>query len=79
MNTGQTDLQYLLRSIEPELSDRTYVFCTMPDERRDELERRAVLLFCEREGLTAVLPKTDAERIGIDYAFPSRMITLTVH
>ena len=26
-----------------------------------------------------MLPKTDAERIGIDYAFPSRMITLTVH
>ena len=51
----------------------------MPDERRDELERRAVLLFREREGLTAVLPKTDAERIGIDYAFPSRMITLAVH
>ena len=37
------------------------------------------MLFREREGLTAVLPKTDAERIGIDYAFPSRMITLAVH
>ena len=79
MNTGQANLQDLLRSIEPELRDRTYVFCTVPDEMRDELESRAVLLFREREGLTAVLPKTDAERIGIDYAFPSRMITLTVH
>ena len=71
MNTGQANLQDLLRSIEPELRDRTYVFCTVPDKMRDELELRAVLLFREREGLTAVLPKTDAERIGICLLYTS--------
>ena len=79
MSTGQTNLQDLLRSIQPVLHDEIYVFCTITAERREELEGRAALLFREREGLTAVLPKTEAEHIGVDYAFPSRMITLTVH
>ena len=37
------------------------------------------MLFREREGLTAVLPKAEAEHIEVDYAFTSRMITLSVH
>ena len=79
MNTGQINLQNLLCSMNPELRDEVYVFCSIPSGKREELEQQAALLFREREGLTAVLPKIDAERIGVDYAFPSRVITLAVH
>lgn len=79
MKGGQTDLEQLLRSMEPELLDDVYAFCTIAPEQLSELAVQPTLLFGEREGMTAILPKAEAERAGLEYAFPSRRITLTVH
>ncbi len=79
MKGGQTDLQHLLRSMEPELLDEVYVFCTIEPERLGDVDVQPTLLFREREGLTLVLPKAEAERADLDGAFPSRLIALTVH
>jgi hypothetical protein len=37
------------------------------------------LVFREREGTTLVIRREEAERLGMDAQFASRLITLTVH
>lgn len=79
MSAGQTDLEQLVRSMGPKLLEGVYVFCSVSPDRLAELAAHATLVFREQEGLTIVLPKATAERAGLDGAFPSRQITLTVH
>eukprot|EP00049_Salpingoeca_infusionum_P005267 m.90332 g.90332 ORF g.90332 m.90332 type:complete len:196 (-) comp12914_c1_seq7:969-1556(-) len=39
----------------------------------------AIMIFREREGTTAIISREKAERLDLDYQFPCRMITLTIH
>lgn len=77
--SGEKNLGTLLRSMRPELVEQVYVFCTMPPDKLTDLKAMPKLLFYEEEGLTVVLPKIDAVKYGLDFSFPSRMITLSVH
>jgi len=73
---AETDLRVLLREMNPALAEGEYVFATaarMP-EGADP-----VGTFREPEGLTLILPRAQAERLGLAFTFPCRMITLRVH
>ncbi len=74
---GESDLQKLLAGMNPELREEEYVFATT----RDALPASVPILghFQEREGVTVILARREAERIGLPYTFPCRMITLNVH
>jgi hypothetical protein len=76
--TGETSLGALLRSMAPELNDGEYVFCTVPDISR--VTGAEVLgSIREREGLTVILERSQAQASGLDAEYVMAWITLTVH
>ncbi len=72
---GETDLQTLLRSMEPVLDPGEFVFATCAGE----VPAEALCLFREREGTSLILRREEAERLGLPHTYRCRMITLTVH
>jgi uncharacterized protein len=75
---GETDLQKLLKNLQPERNPGEYVFCQV-----DSYEKAAALnplcLFQEREGVSVILPKQQADDIGLLYSSVCAWITLRVH
>ncbi|MDC6379536.1 ACT domain-containing protein [Pseudomonas graminis] len=76
--TGETSLGALLRSMNPELNDGEYVFCTVADGSHVQ-GIEVVGSFREREGLTVILERNQAQRLGLDCDYVMAWITLTVH
>ncbi len=75
MEVGERNLEELLRRMDPALAPGEFVFAAGPlPEGVDALCR-----FREPEGVTSILDRADAERLGIEFTFPCRMITLRVH
>jgi hypothetical protein len=79
MKRGEHDLGILLRSMEPSLADEEYVFVSMEESRRTDLNIDALLTFKEKEGVTLVLDKTTADSHSLEYLATWSMITLSVH
>ena len=77
--TSERDLDALLRNMKPDMLDGTFVFYTLAPSASIPTIISPVLTFREREGTTLVVLHEEAERAGLCYAFPSRLITLTVH
>ncbi|MYM60017.1 ACT domain-containing protein [Vibrio sp. OCN044] len=77
--SGITDLDQLLSSIQPKLSDGEFVFSTVEGDLQNYTELKPLASFIEAEGLTLVLEKGIAEKSGIDFEGVYRQITLTVH
>lgn len=76
--TGETSLNTLLRSMSPELNNGDYVFCTLADA---SLLNGAEVLgsFREREGLTVIIERQQAQDLGLNFEYVAAWITLTVH
>ncbi|QQZ40884.1 ACT domain-containing protein [Pseudomonas sp. SK3(2021)] len=75
---GETSLDTLLRSMSPQLNPGDYVFCSIAD--RGLLEGTDVLgSFREQEGLTVILERQQAERLGLGFDYVAAWITLNVH
>ena len=77
--TGERSLDTLLRNMQPQMLDGTFVFCTLAPSATIPATINPVLTFREREGTTLVIRQEEAERAGLRREFPSRLITLTVH
>lgn len=75
---GERNLRTLLRGMNPVLHPGTFAFCCFADSRLPP-DLTPVGTFGEEEGLTAIVPLEQAQALGIDYQFESRMVTLTVH
>lgn len=79
---GETNLDILLKSINPILKDGEYVFCSINDQdrhREDWISLEPIAFFHEVEGLTLVLRQEVAEQANLPYGATFRMITLSVH
>ncbi|GGZ07867.1 ACT domain-containing protein [Streptomyces nitrosporeus] len=76
--TGERDLRTLLRGMRPELNPGRYVFTTLPDGGTPP-GVDPVVTVAEREGLTLVLPESQAVRAGLAHDFVAAWITLRVH
>ncbi|OLF51625.1 ACT domain-containing protein [Pseudomonas chlororaphis] len=75
---GETALDTLLRSMSPQLNRGDYVFCSIAD--RALLDDCEVLgSFREQEGLTVILERQQAERLGLGFDYVAAWITLNVH
>lgn len=74
---GTKVLQSLLASIQPEMDDRTYVYCTVPEGGQCDIPH--VFHFREKEGMTVVTSLKTAEALQLPYTYPCRLITLNVH
>lgn len=75
----ETNLQKLLATMKPELKSGEFVFSTVSSTEFNFGQYAALGWFREPEGITLILEKTVAIAAGLETAFPSRMITLTVH
>jgi hypothetical protein len=76
--TGETNLSRLLAGARPILDPQTYVFITTKADMR--LNHPAVLgTFREEEGMTLIAERRSAENEGMEFIFPCRRITLTIH
>jgi uncharacterized protein len=77
---GEMSLTSLLRDMQPVLRPAHYVFCTQQDASYGAFpETKPLATISEKEGLTLVLTKEDAERAGLAYDAAFRCITLQVH
>tara|TARA_Y100001956_G_C4022291_1_gene142498 strand:+ start:254 stop:652 length:399 start_codon:yes stop_codon:yes gene_type:complete len=77
--SGITDLDELLRSMRPKLMPTEFVFCTTSGALTDYVNLEPVASFIESEGLTLVLEKSRAEKVGLAFEGIYQQITLTVH
>lgn len=76
---AERDSRKLLRQMKPKLQPGTFVFCTVPAGQRLPPALNPLLTFREQEGTTLVISREQAEAEHLRCAFPSRLITLTVH
>ncbi len=77
--TGETNLEILLRSIQPELHDTEFVFCALAHDAAIPASVTPLMTFREDEGLTLIAERGMVEAAGLAGAFPCRRITLKVH
>lgn len=77
--TGIKNLNELLTSMQPELVDEVFVFCTVTGQLEQYLALEPIAMFMEQEGLTLVLTKDKADKANLVYEGLFRQITLTVH
>lgn len=73
----ERELRKLVRTMQPELDPREWVFCVLDATRAHELN--PIAAFDEDEGRTVVIERRVAETLGLEYRFPSRRITLHVY
>lgn len=76
---GETRLNVLLASLQPQLQPSVFAFTTVPLGETLPPEVTPVCEFREAEGITAIVRQTEAERAQLPYQYPCRMITLRVH
>ena len=76
--SGIVELERLLKSLTPRLSETEYVFCSLQgDTECENLDPLAT--FHEDEGLSLVITRHNAEQAGIGFEGTFRLITLKVH
>ncbi|MEO8492060.1 ACT domain-containing protein [Pseudomonas sp.] len=75
---GETALATLLRSMSPHLNEGDYVFCTLPDNRIPD-GCDVIGSFREKEGLTLIVGRQQAEQAGLTFDYVAAWITLNVH
>ncbi|WP_314215276.1 ACT domain-containing protein [Pseudarthrobacter equi] len=75
--TAEKNLQSLLAGMHPVQRDGEYVYVLWPHGR--PLEGHVEAAVREAEGLTVVLPRAEADRLGLPYDFVAAWITLEIH
>ncbi len=76
---GETDLDILLKSMNPILHPEEYVFCTINHGNSNYLALDPVCIFKEAEGLTLILKRETADLNNFSYSSVFCMITLSIH
>jgi hypothetical protein len=76
--TGETNLDKLLKTMNPKLNEGEYVFCSV-NELGQLSFSDIILFFKEEEGFTIVVEKKLADNLHLKYSFIASWITLTVH
>lgn len=75
---AESDLNTLLKSLNPVLHSGQYVFCTVESAASIDLDE-TVMTFTEKEGTTIIILKETADKLNLKYDFVAAWITLTVH
>jgi uncharacterized protein len=76
--SGETNLEKLLQSMKPELNEGEFVFCTV-DSFQNAAALNPICIFQEREGITVIISKHQADDESVPYSVVCVWITLTVH
>ncbi|MDX1724198.1 MAG: ACT domain-containing protein [Pseudomonas sp.] len=75
---GEASLTTLLRSMNPQLNDGAYVFCSLIDAAQMD-GVQPLGSFQEAEGLTVILSRLQAEQLRLPYSYVAAWLTLHVH
>lgn len=76
---GETDLETLLSAMSPALDAREFAFCSLAAEAAAPLAAAAWGTAREAEGVTLILPASEARERGLPVEATWALITLTVH
>lgn len=76
--SGETDLTRLLKNMQPRRNEGEYVFCIV-DSLSRAADLRPLCTFQEREAVTVILPRQQADDESLPYSTVCAWITLTVH
>jgi hypothetical protein len=74
-----TDLKRLLKEMKPERVPSEFVFCSVLEERLTGLKLKPIMTFREKDGITLVIRKTEAEANSLPFQGIWALITLTVN
>ena len=75
---GETNISVLIKGMNPKLNNGEYVFSTLSDSNKVD-RADTIFEFKEREGLSIVIEKQKADRLGLEYDLVFSWITLTMH
>jgi len=78
-NSGETNLDYLIKNMQPLLEDEDLVFCSLSPARAEEYFVICQGYYVEREGITVIIGKHLADLNDLDYDLLFKRITLNVH
>lgn len=76
--TAGLELEKLLTEMSPELREGEYVFSSISREDLDDLRVDPIGWFREVEGISLILDRAAAQRLGIKQSSTFRMISLNV-
>ncbi len=76
---AETNLDILVKNMQPVLKDETYVFHSSDISFSYAAKLKPIMLFREDEGLTIILNKKIAQQENINYVYESCVITLNVN
>lgn len=69
----------MIANMTPVLQPGTFVFCSMlHNQDANAAMTLARAMFVEDEGLSLILPKAEADRLGLSYEVPMKQITLMI-
>ena len=75
---GMTDLDAMLRTLTVARKPGEFVY-VLTDDREDAHDLRAHAVIVEAEGVTAIIPRETADRVGLDYDYVAAWLTLEIH
>lgn len=76
--TAELELEKLLTEMSPELREGEYVFSSISREDLDDLRVDPIGWFREAEGISLILDRAAAQRLGLKQSSTFRMISLNV-
>lgn len=74
---GEKNIDNLLRGLSPVLNEGEYVFCTIPEHKMIQVSTIATMK--EQEGMSMVINRIDADKLGLEYESVFSWITLQIH
>lgn len=78
-NEGETDLQSLLKQMQPVLDDEQMVFCSLPADEAEKYLMSCQGYYREQEGVSLIIDKAQADLDNLIYNSVFRRISLMVH
>jgi hypothetical protein len=78
-NDGETDLQSLLKQMQPVLDDEQMVFCSLPADEAEKYLMSCQGYYREQEGVSLIIDKAQADLDNLIYNSVFRRISLMVH
>ena len=76
--SGEVNLEVLLNNMRPVLNTGDYVFCNVSSFDKIDL-KQIIGSFKEEEGITLIISKAYADRLGLNYSNIMSWITLRIH
>lgn len=78
VRNGDTDLDNLLKNMQPVLEDEELVFCSLSPDQAEKYFPICQGYYCEREGITVIIGRHLADLDNLPYEFVFKRITLDV-